>query len=123
MGFTRNEGRAETERQRRCRDGVVGTGERMIDADKAEFIGVLVGLAAIKPGKDLTREAYEIWWLAMRDNWTLEHFKSAASHLASSCEFMPSPYHFEQLRKAARQTAGEAFAQALQHVRTSAYRD
>lgn len=83
----------------------------MTPKDKPDFIKQLIGLAAVKPGKDLTPEAYEIWWNAMQD-WSLEEFKQAAAHLAKSVEFMPSPYHFEQLRKAGRPTAGEAWEKA-----------
>lgn len=88
----------------------------MTPADKPAFIKQLMGLAAIKPGKALTPEAYEIWWMAMAA-WSLEDFKAAAAQLAGSIEFMPSPFHFEQLRKAGRSTAGEAWASVLQYVR------
>lgn len=88
----------------------------MTPADKPEFLKQLVGLAAIKPGKTLTPEAYEIWWTAMAA-WSLEDFKAAAAQLAGSVEFMPSPFHFEQLRKAGRPTAGEAWAKVLEYAR------
>lgn len=84
----------------------------MIATDKQAFVAVLVGLAAIKPGKGLTPEALEIWWAAMA-RWELDEFKSAAAHLASSIQFMPSPYDFEQLRKAGEPTAGEAWEEVL----------
>ncbi len=80
--------------------------------DRKKFLAALAGLAAVKPGKELTPEALEIWWSAMR-GWTIEEFVSAASHLAGSVEFMPSPFHFEQLRKASKPTSGEAWASAL----------
>jgi hypothetical protein len=89
----------------------------MTPTDKSKFIKQLVGLAAIKPGKDLTPEAYEIWWQAMQ-SWSMEDFTAAAAQLARSVEFMPSPYHFEQLRKAGRPTAGEAWASVLRYVRS-----
>jgi hypothetical protein len=90
----------------------------VIPADKPKFIKQLVGLAAIKPGKDLTPEGCEIWWQAMQD-WQLEEFQQAAAHLAKSVEFMPSPFHFEQLRKAGRPTAGEAWADIRAMARRS----
>ena len=90
----------------------------MTPADKETFCAILNGLAAIKPGGKLTAEAYEVWWLAMQD-WPLDQFRAAAAHLAKSVEFMPSPYHFEQLRKAARPTAGEAWAKAVASCRTA----
>jgi len=85
----------------------------VIDADKPEFARILTGLAAIKPGGKLTRDALEIWWAAMQP-WTMEDFRAAAAHLAREVEFMPNPHHFEKLRKAARRTSGEAFALARQ---------
>lgn len=85
--------------------------------DKAEFLRVLNGLAMIKPGNaKLTEEVLDLWWAAMRD-WTIADFKAAATHLAKSVEFMPSPFHFEQLRKAGRPVAGEAWAAVLEYVR------
>jgi hypothetical protein len=83
----------------------------MTPADKTKFITQVAGLAVIKPGKELTKAAYEIWWQAMQD-WTLEEFTAAAAHLARSVEFMPSPYHFEQLRKAGRAIPAEAWERA-----------
>lgn len=89
--------------------------------DKAEFLQILNGLAAIKPNAKLTREGLKVWWLAM-ESWTIEEFRAAAGKLASLIEFMPSPYHFDQLKKAARPTAGEAFARAVGHAASSGYR-
>lgn len=89
----------------------------MQPSDRLAFVAVLNGLAAVKPGKGLTPEALDLWWSAMR-GWDLADFKAAASHLAKSVEFMPSPYHFEQLRKAGRPTAAEAWATALSATRT-----
>lgn len=83
----------------------------MQSADRREFLKVLNGLAAVKPGAKLVPEALEVWWLAMSD-WTLDEFKQAAGHLARAIEFMPSPFHFEQLRKAGRLTCGEAWEAA-----------
>jgi hypothetical protein len=83
----------------------------MLPGDRQQFAATLTGLAAIKPGARLTPEALELWWSAMQ-TWSIEDFRSAANHLARSCEFMPSPFHFEQLRKAGRRTAAEAWEKA-----------
>lgn len=80
--------------------------------DRKKFLETLNGLAAIKPGKDLTPAALELWWAAMRD-WSIGEFVAAAEHLARSIEFMPSPFHFEQLRKAGKPTSDEAWRVAL----------
>lgn len=92
----------------------------MQETDKAKFVAILKGLAAIKPGVKLTDESYEIYWLSLQE-WSYEEFRKAAVHLASASEFMPNPFHFEQLRKAARPLPGEAWAKVLSFVR-SAYR-
>lgn len=82
--------------------------------DKAEFMKTLIGMAAIKPGKPLSPEGYELFWNAMQC-WPLDEFKRAAAHLARTCEFMPNPYHFEQLRKTASgANADESWTQILE---------
>jgi hypothetical protein len=83
----------------------------MTPNDEAEFGAVLMGLASIKPGNKLTPQGVEIFWAAMQD-WTLPDFKAAAAELSRRIEFMPSPFHFDQLRKAGRLTAGEAWERA-----------
>jgi len=88
----------------------------MIDSVKADFVKQLVGLAAVKPGKGLTPEGIEIWWNSMQ-HWAIEEFKHAAAHLARTIEFMPSPFHFEQLRKAGRPQAAEAWIVVLECAR------
>lgn len=93
----------------------------MQQADKTRFVEFLAGLATIKPGVKLTKESYEIYWLVLHE-WPFDEFRKAALHLAASSEFMPNPYHFEQLRKAGRPTPGEAWAKVLAHVRANAYR-
>lgn len=89
----------------------------MQPSDRAEFVKILNGLALTKPGASrLPGEALDMWWNCMQ-GWDIDTFRKAAAHLASTCEFMPNPYHFEQLRKAGNDTAGEAFAKARQIVR------
>ena len=83
----------------------------MRPTDRAEFLRTLKGVAAIK-GKELTPEALSVWWSAMAA-WSIEDFKAAASHLVSTCQFMPTPYDFAQLRKAGESTGGEAWLEVL----------
>lgn len=90
----------------------------MTEDEKPQFVAALTGLAALKPNGTLTAEAYGAWWNAMQD-WELDDFRAACAQLARTSEFMPNPYHFEQLRKAGRKTAGEAWAL----VREAARRD
>lgn len=92
----------------------------MTPADKPKFVATLTGLAQVKPGAKLTPEALEIYWLSLED-WTLAEFQQAARHLAKNCEFMPNPYHFEQLRKAGEPTAGEAWAEVRAALRRMDY--
>lgn len=83
----------------------------MQHSDRTEFLKVLNGLAAMK-GKPLAVEALDLWWLSMQ-KWSLADFKAAAAHLVTSCQFMPTPYDFAQLKKAGELTAGEAWAEAI----------
>ncbi len=96
-----------------------GWGHQMDSNDQEEFLQVLNGLAAIK-SKELTKEAYELWWQSMRD-WPIDEFREAAGFLLKNCQFMPTPYDFEQLRKKGRVSAHEAWAKALNHAE-GAYR-
>lgn len=88
----------------------------MQPTDKPKFLAVLNGLAAIKPGAKITPESLDLYWSAM-SAWTIEDFTAAANQLARTHEFFPNPYHFEQLRKAGRMTAGEAWAKVLEYAR------
>lgn len=84
----------------------------MQSTDRVDFVRVLNGLAAIKR-VELTKEAIDLWWAALSPRWELADFKGAASHLVTSCQFMPTPYDFEQLRKAGELTPSEAWTEAL----------
>jgi hypothetical protein len=93
------------------------------ESDKPVFVAVLNHLAAVKPGAKLTPEAYEGWWLAMQD-WSIADFRRAAAQLMQTVEFFPNPYHFNELRKkAAEQSAGEAWEKVLHAIRTMYVRD
>lgn len=91
-----------------------GWTHRVDSSDRPEFVRVLNGLAAIKR-VDLSKDAYELWWLCM-NKWSIDDFKEAAGYLLRNCEFMPAPYDFEQLRKKAETGAHEAWSLALQHA-------
>jgi hypothetical protein len=85
----------------------------MQPTDRAAFVRILNGLVAIKPGaKALTPEALTIWWNSMQD-WSIADFEQAAAHLVRHSKFMPSPYEFEELRRAGELTASEAWTLAL----------
>ena len=89
-------------------------GHRVDHSDRIEFVRVLNGLAAVKR-VDLTKEVYEIWWQSMKD-WSIEAFRDAAGYLLKNCQFMPSPYDFEQLRKKSETSPSEAWSLALRHA-------
>lgn len=91
----------------------------MTESDKPMFVAALTELAALKPNAKLSPEVYAAWWNAMHERWTLDEFRAACARLRDAHEFMPNPYHFEQLRKAGRMTAGEAWGL----VREAARRD
>jgi hypothetical protein len=89
--------------------------------DRKPFLEIVIGFAELK-GKNLSAPALELYWNAMQ-GWDLADFQAAANHLLRTCEWMPLPHHFEELRKAGRATAGEAWAKAVGWARSGAYRD
>lgn len=99
----------------------------MVESEQPAFVALLIGLQAVKPGKELTREALQIWWATFAPDWTLEEFKRAAIALNLQEEFMPNAAHFAKWRRAqrelARPTAAEAWERACKHASSSAYRN
>lgn len=93
----------------------------MTENDKPMFVAALTELAALKPNAKLSPESYVAWWNAL-GHWDLPAFRAACARLRDSMEFMPNPYHFEQLRKASRMTSGEAWAEVLRIVRSGEFR-
>lgn len=89
----------------------------MTPNDYDRFCEIVVGFAALK-GRTLPVEAIKLFWSSMQ-HWNLEDFQQAAYHLVHSCQFMPTPKDFEDLRKAGRPTAGEAWTKALNIARTT----
>lgn len=85
--------------------------------DRKEFIEVVLGFAELK-GKQLSAPALELYWRSMQD-WALTDFLAAAEQLLRTSEFMPLPKDFEDLRRAGRPTAGEAWIHVLEHARRS----
>jgi hypothetical protein len=88
--------------------------------DRVEFLKVMNGMAGMKK-LQLTTDILDLWWTCMK-SWEIGDFKAAAAHLLTKCEFMPQPKDFEDLRKAGRPSAGEAWAKVLDHVRKGWYR-
>lgn len=83
--------------------------------DRALFLEVVLGFAELK-GKQLSAPGLELYWRAMQ-HWDLADFRAAAEQLVRTCEFMPTPKDFEDLRKAERLSAGEAWAEVRAIVR------
>lgn len=79
--------------------------------DRKKFAEVIIGFAELK-GKQLSSPALELYWRSMQ-HWCLEDFLAAAEQLLRTSGFMPTPKDFEDLRKAGRPTAGEAWAWAV----------
>lgn len=82
----------------------------MTPADYDSFCEIVLGFAELK-GKQLSAPALELYWRAMQD-WPIDEFRSAANHLLKTCDWMPTPKHFEDLRKASRPVASEAWLKA-----------
>jgi hypothetical protein len=83
--------------------------------DRKSFLEVVIGFAELK-GKQLSAPGLELYWNAMQD-WTIEEFRQAANTLIRTCEFMPTPKEFNDLRKAALPTKGEAWGMVLDHLK------
>jgi hypothetical protein len=87
--------------------------------NRKKFLEIVVGFAELK-GKVLSAPALELFWNSMQA-WTIEEFQSAANHLITTCEFMPTPKDFEDLRRAGRPTAGEAWIEARNTIRVAGW--
>lgn len=83
--------------------------------DRKKFLEVVVGFAELK-GKQLSVAALELYWRSLQ-HWSLPDFLAAAEQLVRTAEFMPTPKDFEDLRKAARPTSGEAWILARETAR------
>jgi hypothetical protein len=88
--------------------------------DRKAFLEVVVGFAELK-GKQLSAPALQLYWRSLQ-HWPLDDFRAAAEQLLRTCEFMPLPKDFEDLRKAGRLTVGEAWASVLAWVRSGNFR-
>lgn len=83
--------------------------------DKVQFVKILTSLASVTGGKT-TPEAIDLWFSAMQE-WSIEEFSKAATHLLKTSKFMPKPADFYALRKAGEKTSAEAFEKALDYAR------
>lgn len=91
---------------------------RPTDGDK--FRNIISGMSRMY-GSAPDKMVLDAYWIALSD-WSFEDFQSAAQRLMKTSKFMPRPADWEDLRKAGRMTAGEAFAKALEWARTGVYR-
>jgi hypothetical protein len=91
----------------------------MTPDDRLTFVEIVLGFAELK-GRQLPAPAIELYWRSLQ-HWPLDAFRAAAEQLVRTCDFMPGPKDFEDLRKAGRATHGEAWAQVLSVVRAGAY--
>lgn len=82
----------------------------MKPADFDDFETVLQAFAALK-GRQLTPPMIELYWRAMHD-WDIAEFQAASVRLLKTCKFFPTPAEFEDLRRAGRETPGEAWIRA-----------
>lgn len=93
----------------------------MESTDGKRFRDLLRGMGRIF-NQELDGLVLDAYWIALKD-WGYEDFQRAAAHLMQHSRFMPRPADFTELRNAGRPTAGEAFAKAVRHCASSAYRD
>jgi hypothetical protein len=83
-------------------------------SDSKQFVAIVTGFAELK-GKQLSHAALDLYWNAMQD-WTIDEFRQAANHLIKTCEFMPTPKDFEDLRRASKPAAAEVWALARKSI-------
>ncbi len=86
----------------------------MRPTDREKFLRIVLGFAELK-GKALSAPAIELFWNSMR-HWQLDEFEAAAEQLLRTCAFMPTPKDFEDLRRAARPTAVEAWSDVRRYL-------
>jgi hypothetical protein len=91
----------------------------MTPDDRNAFLETVLGFAELK-GKQLSAPALELYWRSMQA-WELGEFKAAAEQLLRTCEFMPLPKDFEDVRKASRPAVSEAWAAACRFARSLYY--
>jgi hypothetical protein len=87
-------------------------------ADGKKFRELLRAMSRVLPcqsGAELDNPMLDVYWLALKD-WSLEDFEAAYGQLVKTAKFMPRPCDFEDLRKAGKPSAGEAWARALEHA-------
>lgn len=91
----------------------------MLPTDGDRFRNIIRGMGRMYAAEPdgLVLDAY---WIALSD-WSFEDFQAASQRLMKTSKFMPRPSDFEDLRKAGRLTAGEAFAKALGWARAGTY--
>lgn len=95
----------------------------MTETQKPRFVAALAELALLKPPKKFTPEEYLAWWNQLRSEWTLTEFQAACKTLADELEWFPTVYHFAQLRRrAAEESAADAWTRVLACVRNGDYR-
>jgi hypothetical protein len=90
----------------------------MQQTDFQRFNALMNGMAKLYE-RELDGAMLDAYWLALRD-WELADFQAAAGQLMRTSKFMPRPADFEELRRAARPTAGEAWAEARACFRSGA---
>lgn len=89
-------------------------------SDFKRFAALMNGMAKMYE-RELDEPLLDAYWMALRD-WPFEEFERAAAHLMQTSEFMPRAAAFTALRKVGRPTVGEAWARAVQHCESGAWR-
>ena len=86
----------------------------MLVTEGDKFRNILRGMGRMYSAEpdNLVLDAY---WIALCD-WEFQDFQAAAQRLMKTSKFMPRPSDFEDLRKAGRATAAEAWLEARKHL-------
>lgn len=83
----------------------------MLPADFERFRAVMAGMAELYQ-RELSTTLLDAYWLAL-GNWSLADFEAGAARLMATSTFMPRPSEWNELRKAALPTGGEAWERAI----------
>jgi hypothetical protein len=92
----------------------------MQPADADRFRNLLRGIGRTF-GQEPDALVLDAYWLAL-STWSIADFEAACAQLLRTSKFMPRPADFEELRKAGRLTAGEAWGRVVAHARAGRYR-
>lgn len=89
--------------------------------DFARFRSLITGMAKLYE-REIDQTLLDAYWISLQD-WDIDDLERAAGHLMATSGWMPRPSAFNDLRKQAKTTPGEAWLAVLEHCSSGRYRD